>query len=719
MLFPSNSPMSNNYQASRQEKQRLANVRKKEKEKATKESVPRMEMKPPCLNRLRDYDPLLVQKIWEDSIELDVDLKDSDPFTAQSTADYKNAIDKASKTISSARRKRNAEFDKDNRYTINRESFRTAPYSEQKVLDPLMRFESRMMHTRHHVCSSCNECSLTMSTNRNGICPRCAAKRTSEDYTRANAMIPTWTDDKGIEHLEVPEELDCLTIAEKLLIQLVSPLVPIYHVKNGTLGIKGHVCSFMQNIESFASSLPNLPQHVKAIRMIRTHEDSDGLPVTTTYLVNRRRVMNALKWLVKHHKDYKQAYDNGELTIDESNLDWIPADEDEADLTSVTDIIRTEDETEAGSSTEESGVSNSQCIDPIMIDNEEEECSGFSCREETSLTSENQEAMIHSLKESAGENSNTSVLDWPQTSYPDAISEYSNVRIFTCAFPWLFPGGIADFRDLDRESDIDVSNWAQHLLRQSDGRFQRDKLWGFFVYNYCQRHRNNSSGGYFVNSHISDAPKSLDDLKQQLEDGDTSFISKLVFYSKRVRGSDSFWRSERSKLYTWISHHIESGHGPPDIFMTLSCAEYFWPDAIRLLEERIWIAEGRNVIEGKRCFRDGRRIDLNRNKADRNRAVNDYALVIQQFFIKRAENFLNTVGKEVLGIDHYWGRMEFAKGRGQIHIHLLGILNKNVTRDVQDQLNDGGRSHDDQSKLIGDWAERVFGMSSSIDGSKK
>ena len=94
---------------------------------------------------------------------------------------------------------------------------------------------------------------------------------------------------------------------------------------------------------------------------------------------------------------------------------------------------------------------------------------------------------------------------------------------------------------------------------------------------------------------------------------------------------------------------------------------------------------------------------------------NDYALVIQQYFIKRAENFLNTVGKELLGIKYYWGRMEFAKGRGQIHIHLLGILDKTMTRDVQDQLNDGGRSHADQAKLVGDWAERVFGMTSSID----
>ena len=155
---------------------------------------------------------------------------------------------------------------------------------------------------------------------------------------------------------------------------------------------------------------------------------------------------------------------------------------------------------------------------------------------------------------------------------------------------------------MDREADIDASNWARHLLRQSDGRFQRDKLWCFFAYNYSQRHRNNDDGKYFVNTHIYDPPKSLDELKEQLESGDSSFVSKLIFYSKRVRGSDSFWRAERAKLYTWISHHIEAGNGPPDLFMTLSCSEYFWPDMLRLLEERIWIAEGQNTVHGTRCY---------------------------------------------------------------------------------------------------------------------
>ena len=81
------------------------------------------------------------------------------------------------------------------------------------------------------------------------------------------------------------------------------------HIRNGTLGLKGHVCSFLQDSSSIATMLPRLPQHVKAVKMVRTYAGSDGNLVTKMYMVNRIRVMAALHWLVvHHHKDYKKAY---------------------------------------------------------------------------------------------------------------------------------------------------------------------------------------------------------------------------------------------------------------------------------------------------------------------------------------------------------------------------------------------------------------------------
>ena len=50
-----------------------------------------------------------------------------------------------------------------------------------------------------------------------------------------------------------------------------------------------------------------------------------------------------------------------------------------------------------------------------------------------------------------------------------------------------------------------------------------------------------------------------------------------------------------------------------------------------------------------------------------------YSLYVNQFFMKRIDKFMKTVIKEALGIEHYWGRIKFAPGRGQIHLHMLEI----------------------------------------------
>ncbi len=54
-------------------------------------------------------------------------------------------------------------------------------------------------------------------------------------------------------------------------------------------------------------------------------------------------------------------------------------------------------------------------------------------------------------------------------------------------------------------------------------------------------------------------------------------------------------------------------------------------------------------------------------------AAQRYPLYVNEFFMKRAKSFMVTVVKKALGIDHYWGRVEFAPGSGAIHLHIIGI----------------------------------------------
>jgi hypothetical protein len=61
--------------------------------------------------------------------------------------------------------------------------------------------------------------------------------------------------------------------------------------------------------------------------------------------------------------------------------------------------------------------------------------------------------------------------------------------------------------------------------------------------------------------------------------------------------------------------------------MTLSCAEYFWPDLKRLLEKYIHLTEGIQV-------------DLDSNINKLHQALNDYTIIVQDFFQLRVDKFL-------------------------------------------------------------------------------
>ena len=54
-------------------------------------------------------------------------------------------------------------------------------------------------------------------------------------------------------------------------------------------------------------------------------------------------------------------------------------------------------------------------------------------------------------------------------------------------------------------------------------------------------------------------------------------------------------------------------------------------------------------------------------------AARKYPLFVNEFFMKHANLFMKTVMKNALQIEHYWSRVEFAPGRGAIHLHVVAI----------------------------------------------
>jgi hypothetical protein len=124
-------------------------------------------------------------------------------------------------------------------------------------------------------------------------------------------------------------------------------------------------------------------------------------------------------------------------------------------------------------------------------------------------------------------------------------------------------------------------------LQYYDGQFLDDSLFGLSLYNIIQQHTNNREGNFFFNSDgfIGKDPPTVEQLKRQLKNKNTKYTSMLRHFARNIWGSDNFWRSKTKDLKHWITHHIACGDGPPTFFVTLSCAENWWPDLKCLLAQ--------------------------------------------------------------------------------------------------------------------------------------
>jgi hypothetical protein len=142
-----------------------------------------------------------------------------------------------------------------------------------------------------------------------------------------------------------------------------------------------------------------------------------------------------------------------------------------------------------------------------------------------------------------------------------------------------------------------------------------------------QRHSNNSKGNFFLASDrfIGQNPPTVQELKKQLQKKNTRYINMLRYFARNITGSDNYWRSKTDDLEHWINNH-GIGHGPPTFFITLSCAENWWPDLRPLLSQLESFAGNLSKSEAikKGC------------KTAMYNAAKKYPLYVNEFFMKYA-----------------------------------------------------------------------------------
>ena len=93
------------------------------------------------------------------------------------------------------------------------------------------------------------------------------------------------------------------------------------------------------------------------------------------------------------------------------------------------------------------------------------------------------------------------------------------------------------------------------------------------------------------------------------------------------------------------------------------------------------------------------------------KSVKRWTAYVNEFFMMRAKSFLDDVVKKALGIEHYWARVEFAPGCGQIHLHLLAIAKNKayLTNNYK------AKTKDEKVKAVAEYAEKVLDMTADVE----
>ena len=190
-----------------------------------------------------------------------------------------------------------------------------------------------MKTLKHGRCDLCLSVSLTLTVitmRGTGLnrCKRCVAKK----RTTSPEWLPIWLNPDGVPQHHVPTELSALTEGEKLLIQQISPYIPMQHLHKGAYGSKGHVCSFPQSVDEVCTILPRLPENVNAISVVKHFKSKDDSPGSLVFRIRKNKVLEALHWLKRYNKVYR------DIEIHEGNLGWM-GDKEEMDLDVAVSVI--------------------------------------------------------------------------------------------------------------------------------------------------------------------------------------------------------------------------------------------------------------------------------------------------------------------------------------------------------------------------------------------
>lgn len=544
------------------------------------------------------------------------------------------------------------------------ESPQSKPLSDQDWT-LIKNFNSKLEDVQMETCSSCQRRWFDLELGQDRRCKICNSTN-SHKYSLGNMMDPG----------EFPPELIALTEAEEMLIARVHPTMKLHRIRNAQYKYEGHICHFMQSVVSVYRKLPRIPEEMNIIILkpaasFTAAEDAAlARRFEHTHRVRRFVVLQWLSYLKNHSPAYT------DIEIDPERLNALPED------ASIFDRLQTAHETisskpaqviqslqQVSQKSENSG----QNYTKAPPENEEvsadvlEQAVDYSSFiptfdvDDNSLTEEEKIARLLIRTElDAGLNQlNTERSrfdDGPieRLSMPTVQSTPLNERnpdrmLFSMAFPFLFPRGLADFHlpgGNRRLTPItSIKDWARHLLQYKDGRFGRHNRFRYVAFNMHSRTAVEKSAR-LATTKVKGRHGRVVDLQylQDLVEGNEigELCKTAARMGQEIPGTRPFWTKRRNELEAMVYNL-----GTPGLFFTFSAADMRWPDLHQHMPAGSPTA---NLY------------------AIKNENLSNNPHIAAAYLFKRFKVFFEEVIKKKFSVQDHWFRYEWQQ-RGSGHIH--------------------------------------------------
>lgn len=435
-----------------------------------------------------------------------------------------------------------------------------------------LNFEDSVKKLVYVSCDTCHESHLT--SNFRG--KTCTHGDECVNYTKKNNMDPG----------PVPEQLQGLTFIEEQLVSRCHPMVHVCSVKGLQYRYSGNVITFPQDVQQLADELPHKLSSLGSVLVVRSAHNADNYH---DFRVRKSKVLNALHWLIQNHKFYKNA-----VKMSMSNIMNLPEDQNVYyDIPFIEAV---------GNSSNEDNVEPNE---GNVQSNESETCEASSV---------NFSGVPITNPPHPDEQINAT-LNWPAIDGVP-VNEFKTAGYIACAFPTLFPYGLADLRD-SRLVTVSPSDYFKHLMRYKDRRFAQHKTFRFFAMNSTMRWTALTDGKIFVRNNPEFKEMTSSQLKDLLKEKPNT-VKKVMYQASNLRGTKPYWRSRFRELRAMVSQL-----GLPTVFLTLSFPDYHYPDLYRLLTDN----------DAVPSLTESERIKL----------IRDNPSIVDEFFKERIDIFIKEV----------------------------------------------------------------------------